>query len=225
MLKTRNLFFSYTGEEPYVLRDINMEIGDGAYVSVVGANGCGKTTLMRLMLGFLKPTRGEIISSPGRVGYVPQKNDFSNSSFPITVYEMLNAYRKLLKIKDRGVIELGLEKVGMTGFSKALMGNLSGGQAQRVMICRALMGNPRLLVLDEPSTGVDLSSQREIYGLIKELNNVHKITIVSVEHNIEAAVANSSLIYHMVEGQGHFCSPEKYSSEYLSFKRGGEGLV
>lgn len=131
MIKTEGLFFSYTGSPPYVLGGIDLEIRDGDYVSVVGENGSGKSTLMRLILRFIKPTRGTIESAAKRIGYVPQKNDFSNSNFPITVYEALNSYRKLLKIKDKSVIARNLEQVAMSDFTGALMGTLSGGQSQK----------------------------------------------------------------------------------------------
>ena len=218
MIRAEDLYFSYTGSRPFVLDGINLDIKDGEYVSVVGENGCGKSTLMRLILKFLKPTRGTIIMQAKRVGYVPQKSDFSGSGFPITVYEMLNSYRRLLKIKDKTVIQENLGLVGLADFSGALMGTLSGGQSQKAHIARALMGNPDLLILDEPSTGVDIDSQREIYGLIKKLNVENGITIVSVEHNLDAAVSNSTLIYHLAGGHGHFCTPQKYAAEYLNAK-------
>ncbi len=223
MIKSENLFFSYTGAAPYVLNGINLNISRGEYVSVVGENGCGKSTLMRLILKFIKPTEGTIISEAKRIGYVPQKNDFSNSNFPITVYEMLNSYRKLLKIKNKDSLTNNLEKVGMSGFSGALMGTLSGGQTQKILIARALIGDPDLLILDEPSTGVDIGSQKEIYGFLKKMNQENKITIVSVEHNLDAAVSNSTLIYHLVNGQGHLCSTKQYTEEYL--KRNDKGDV
>jgi zinc transport system ATP-binding protein len=218
MIKAENLYFSYTGAPPHVLNGINLEIGEGEYISVVGENGCGKSTLMRLLLKFLKPTKGIIINQAGRIGYVPQKNDFSNSNFPITVHEVLNSYRRLLKLKDKGVIAKSLEQVGMSDFAGALMGNLSGGQSQKILIARALMGNPDLLILDEPSTGVDIKSQKDIYGFLKKINKESGITIVSVEHNLDAAISNSTLIYHMTNGQGHLCTPIQYTNEYLNRK-------
>lgn len=221
MIKAENLFFSYTDSPPYVLDGINLEINDGEYVSVVGENGSGKSTLMRLILKFIKPTAGSITARAKRVGYVPQKNDFSNANFPITVNEMLNSYRKLLKIKSKDVIGENLRQVGMSAHAGALMGTLSGGQSQKILIARALTGNPDLLVLDEPSTGVDANSQREIYGFLKKLNKENGITIVSVEHNLDAAMSNSTLIYHLLGGQGHLCTPEKYAGEY--FKNKGRG--
>ncbi len=215
MIKAENLFFSYTDSPPYVLAGINLEIHDGEYVSVVGDNGSGKSTLMRLILKFIKPTSGSITAQTKRVGYVPQKNDFSNSSFPITVYEALHSYRKLLKIKDKNTVGDALEQVGMSEFTGALMGTLSGGQSQKVLIARALMGKPDLLILDEPSTGVDRNSQKEIYALVKRINQENGITVVSVEHNLDAAVSNSTLIYHLVGGRGHLCTPQQYTGEFL----------
>lgn len=216
MIKAENLSFSYTGSSPYVLDGIKLDIKAGEYVSVVGENGSGKSTLVKLILKFLKPTRGSIVTAAKRTGYVPQRNDFTNSGFPITVYEMLNSYRRLLKLRDKAVIDESLKKVGLSALSDSLMGVLSGGQSQKALIARALMGSPELLILDEPSTGVDVGSQREIYGLIKTLNEKNGITILSVEHNLDAAVANSTLIYHLSGGRGHICSPRKYADEYLN---------
>lgn len=215
MIQAKNLFFSYTGSPPYVLDGIDLEVESGEYISVVGENGCGKSTLMRLILKFIKPTSGSMVSNAKRIGYVPQKNDFSNSTFPITVYEALNSYRKLIRVKNRGVIPESLRRVGMAGFEDALMGTLSGGQSQKILIARALLGEPDLLILDEPSTGVDIGSQREIYGFLKKLNQDSGMTIVSVEHNLDAAVSNSTLIYHLTGGKGHLCTPRQYMDEYL----------
>ena len=179
---------------------------------------------MRLILKFLKPTGGSIVTKATRVGYVPQKSDYSNAGFPITVYEALDSYRRLLKLRDKGVIEAGLRQVGMQSFAGALMGTLSGGQEQKILIARALMGAPDLLILDEPSTGVDIQSQQEIYGFLKGINQNNGITIVSVEHNLDAAVSNSTLIYHLTDGHGHLCSPKKYAQEFLGGKSGQGGI-
>ena len=206
MITAKDLSFSYTGSPPYVLHGLNLEINDGEYVSVVGENGCGKSTLMRLILKFLKPTGGSITNKATRVGYVPQKSDYSNAGFPITVYEALDSYRRLLKLHDKGVIEAGLRQVGMQSFAGALM------------------GAPDLLILDEPSTGVDIQSQQEIYGFLKGINQNNGITIVSVEHNLDAAVSNSTLIYHLTDGRGHLCSPKKYAQEFLGGKIGQGGI-
>lgn len=216
MIKAENLHFSYSGTAPYVLSGMSFEIKKGEYVSAVGDNGSGKTTLMKLILRFLRPTKGNITTEVKRIGYVPQKHDYTGSGFPITVYEMLDSYRKLLGVKEKSAVLEKLSFVGLESFAGALVGSLSGGQSQKAVIARALLGSPELLILDEPSTGVDPDSQKEIYGLLKRLNSDSRITIVSVEHNIKAAVENSTVIYHLAGGSGHFCTPQNYSKEYLN---------
>lgn len=215
MINIENVWFAYTGQN-YVLKNLNLHVNEGDYISIVGDNGCGKSTLMRVLLGFLKPSRGEVKIFSQTIGYVPQKHDYSNSAFPITVEEVLHSYGKLLRIKDRHRIDEVLRFVGMSDYRHSLMGNLSGGQTQKILIARALLGRPGLMVLDEPSTGVDMDSQKEIYSLIKKLSVEEKMTVLSVEHNIEAAIYNSTKIFHMKDGHGHVCSPEKYTAEYLT---------
>lgn len=225
MLKINNLYFSYNKHAPYILNNINLTINNGEYVSILGENGCGKSTLIKLMLNILQPTSGTIINEAKNIGYVAQKSDFLNSQFPITVYEMLDCYRKLLKIKDKGIITKSLETVNMLKFKNSLIGNLSGGQCQKIFIARAIMGNPDLLILDEPSTGVDIKSQKEIYSLIKYLNRNKCITVISIEHNLKAAISNSSLIYHLSNGNGHMCKPDIYIKEYVEANGGNKFYV
>lgn len=219
MIIIKDLFFSYPNNTRYQLRDINMEVSPGDYVSIIGDNGSGKTTLMRVLLGFLKPVSGSVQIGSGHIGYVPQKKDLSNNNFPITVFELLDSYGKLLGIKNKKMIYESLKVVGMEAYKKTLVGNLSGGQMQKVFIARALIGNPELLVLDEPSTGIDVESQMEIYKILKELNTKEKKTVIAVEHNLDAVVANSTRIFHLKNGYGHFCNIEKYAEEYLNYKR------
>lgn len=215
MINIEHVWFSYTGLQPYILNDINISIEDGEYISIVGDNGCGKTTLMRILLGFLKPTKGTVSLQTKQIGYVPQKNDYTNSNFPITVYELLNSYRKLLKIKDKTIINRALQLVGMEPYMHSLMGKISGGQTQKILLARAMLGNPKLLILDEPSTGVDADSKKEIYSILKRMSIEENITIIAVEHNLEAVIANSTKIYHIKNGYGHLCNPDKYAKEYL----------
>jgi zinc transport system ATP-binding protein len=224
MIRAENLYFSYTGAAPYVLKGLSLHVAGGEYVSVVGENGSGKSTLVKLILKLLKPSGGSIETAASlRIGYVPQKHEAGYSGFPITVYEMLDSYRHLLKLKDRKIIKESLDQVGLPEYAGALMGTLSGGQSQKILIARALMGNPELLVLDEPSAGVDPGSQKEIYGILKKLNKEKGITIVSVEHNLLAAVSNSTLIYHLAGGRGHMCTPAQYAAEYSGIDNRKEG--
>ncbi|MEQ8199028.1 MAG: metal ABC transporter ATP-binding protein [Clostridiaceae bacterium] len=220
MIEIKNLFFSYNNAEPYILNDINLTIKNGEYMSILGDNGCGKSTLIKLILNILSPSKGSITVSSERIGYVPQKSDFINSQFPITVYEMLTTYSKLLKIKDKDIVLKSLEMIDMLKYKDSLIGNLSGGQCQKIFIARALIGNPDLLILDEPSTGVDIPSQDDIYSIISNLNKVKGITVISIEHNLKAAINNSSIIYHISKGKGHLCSPESYIQEYINSNKG-----
>lgn len=222
MIQIDDLSFSYTKSLPYVLSGLDFRAKSGSYVSILGENGCGKSTLIKLILGLLSPSRGKIRVAAARRAFVPQINDFADSRFPITVREMLDSYRRLLKIKDRQRLSEALEAVGMGAYPDRLMSALSGGQRQKVFIARAIMGQPELLVLDEPSAGVDASSRLEIYAYLKQLNQSKGVTILSVEHNLEAAIRNSTAIYHMAAGHGHICDPQSYAKEYLKL---GEGAL
>ncbi|MDP4143446.1 MAG: metal ABC transporter ATP-binding protein [Bacillota bacterium] len=202
MISIKNLCFSYSSSQPYTLDDINLDVDKGSYLSIVGENGSGKTTLMKLILKLLKPSKGEIINSAKKIGYVPQRVGDFNLSFPITVSEMLYCHMKVLKIKDKSEISKTLKEVGMADYTNSLIGNLSGGQQQKIFIARALIGNPDLIILDEPSTGVDVKSQKDIYSLLKDLTRNKGITIITVEHNLKAATTNSTHIYKLDKGNG-----------------------
>ena len=221
MVCAKDVYFSYTGGPPYVLAGLDFSAAEGDYVSILGENGSGKSTMVKLILGLLAPIKGRIEVEAKRRAYVPQANDLADSRFPITVREMLDSYRRLLKIGRREETDEVLASVGMTDKADRLVGELSGGQRQKVFIARSLIGEPGLLVLDEPSSGVDAGSRREIYACIKELNVKRRMTILSVEHNLEAALRNSTAIYHMAGGRGHACDPETYATEYLGSAEGG----
>lgn len=213
MLNIDHVFFSYQKRLPYLLQDICLHVHAGDYISIVGDNGCGKSTLLRLMLGFLHPVHGSIHWQTRSIRYVAQKGDFSQAGFPITVREVLDSYCKLLHIQDKHAAVRVLEQVGMGSAAGQLIGTLSGGQAQKIAIARAMLGSPEVMLLDEPSTGIDRQSQQEIYRLLKTFNREQHLTILSVEHNLDAALANSTRIYHLTHGQGHLCSPKQYAAE------------
>lgn len=216
MISISHLYFSYTGGAPYLLRDLSFNIEEGSYASIIGMNGAGKTTLMRLVLGFLSPSSGWIRVATKEIGYVPQTDPTSMAGFPITVEELLFSFAsaKGMPGSDRDeAVEDVLEAVGMAGMKRSLFPSLSGGERQRVLLARALLGENRLLILDEPSTGVDLRSQRELYALLKSLNRQRGITIVAVEHNLAGAVASSTELIHLMDGRAHICSPAAYQEE------------
>ena len=193
MIEIKELFFSYTNKPPYLLNDINLNLPKGIYLSIVGENGSCKTTLIKLILGLLKPSSGSININSKSIGYVPQRLDSFNSQFPITVKEVLSSHKKTIK-NNLIDIDSVLKNVNMLDFKNRLLGMLSGGQQQRVLIARALMGNPDIIILDEPSTGVDESNQKEIYNILKKLNKEDNKTIISIEHNLDIAINNSTHI-------------------------------
>ncbi|GFZ31883.1 metal ABC transporter ATP-binding protein [Clostridium zeae] len=210
MIKVKDLCFSYTGKEPYILNNINLHIPKGAFVSVIGPNGSSKTTLVKLMLNQLSPNKGKVELNTSKIGYVPQKVDSFNSQFTITVKEVLDCHANALKLRDKSSINRSLEKVNMLQYCNKLIGALSGGQQQKIFISRALMGEPELLFLDELSTGVDHLSQKEIYDLIRKLNQQHKITVISVEHNLRMAIDYSTHILELYEGSATLYDVDQY---------------
>lgn len=210
MININNLTFSYNNKPPFLIDNVSLDIPEGAYVSVVGENGSCKTTLMKLILGLLKPTSGTINVNARKIAYVPQKIESFNSQFPISVYEILKTHGKSIGVNNKKEINKALEQVNMINFINALIGNLSGGQQQRVFIARALMGNPDLIILDEPSTGVDSKSQASVYSLLHKLNVENDKTIISVEHNISMALEYSTHIIEVVCGMPTIYTKQEY---------------
>ena len=221
MIELKHIEFAYeSGSE--LLRDINMQVNDGEYIAIVGENGSGKSTLVKLLLGLLEPSKGELKNTFSSIGYVPQRFETLNSQFPITVYEVMEYYRRILKVADKQAVRRCLEQMHVYDLRDRLIGTLSGGQCQKVLIARALMGHPDLLIFDEPSTGIDVRSQEELYPFIKDLNENKGVTVITVEHNLKFAVRNSTKMFHVVGGRGHFCSPKAYLDEYVSATMGGD---
>ena len=224
MIKLEHVDFSYdTGSE--LLKDINMQVNDGEYIAIVGENGSGKSTLLKLLLGLLTPASGTVTNSFRRTAYVPQRFESLNSQFPITVYEVLDYYRRVLKIADKEAVRRSLELMHVEHLRHQLIGTLSGGQCQKVLIARALLGEPDLLIFDEPSTGIDVKSQQELYPFMQKLNKEQGITIITVEHNLKFAARNADRMFHVFNGRGHFCSPKAYVEEYVADNVGGEENV
>lgn len=223
MLKLEHVNFSYAADSE-LLRDINMQVTAGEYVAIVGENGSGKSTLLKLILGLLEPVSGSVTNSFRRIGYVPQRFESLNSQFPMTVYEVLEYYRRVIGVKDKQAVRVCLEQMKVYALRDRLIGTLSGGQCQKVMIARALMGEPDVLIFDEPSTGIDVKSQQELYSFMQQLHK-EGMTIITVEHNLKFAVHGADKLYHVFNGRGHFCSPETYVEEYVADNVGGEENV
>ncbi|HDL03099.1 MAG TPA: ABC transporter ATP-binding protein [candidate division Zixibacteria bacterium] len=186
------LTFSYDGLK--VLEDVNLQISKNDFVWIVGPNGGGKTTLVKLILGLLQPRRGTVrvfglepAEARSRIGYMPQFAHL-DPQFPINVLDVvlmgrlgngnrLGPFRK----KDKAVAERVLDEVGLLDMSRRSFSSLSGGQQRRILIARALAGEPDLLILDEPTANLDLLVEKELYDLLRELNS--RLTIVMVSHD------------------------------------------
>ncbi|MDQ0202780.1 metal ABC transporter ATP-binding protein [Pectinatus haikarae] len=214
MLNIEHLYFSYSNK-PNLLQDINFSVNTGDYISIIGANGSGKSTLVRLILGLLQPSSGTIENSFANMAYVPQRFNQLNTHFPITVKEILYCYKNVRRKYVNKKINDVLTLLHMENEENTLIGQLSGGQCQKVFIARALLSDPELLILDEPSNGIDRQSQAEIYNFLLHLNRQDKTTVICVEHNLQAALKNSTAFYHIEKGKGHICLPEQYVKEYI----------
>jgi zinc transport system ATP-binding protein len=213
LIEAKDVWFAYHNEN--VLEGVTFEITPKDFVAMIGPNGGGKTTLLKLMLGLLEPTRGavRIFGRPpqqvcNRIGYVPQHGAV-NLHFPISVLDVvLTGYRPpgaqwpRVNPAQRRVALEALTRMGAAHLADRRVGGLSGGQRQRVFIARALVGDPQLLFLDEPTAGIDAQGQHELYCLLEQLNT--EITIVMVSHDMLAlsthvksvACVNRQLHYH-----------------------------
>lgn len=191
IIKSKKLAFAYDGDR--VLDDISVEIKSGEYVGIIGPNGGGKTTLLKLMLGLLKPTAGtiDVFIPRHAIGYVPQRASSIDPSFPATVREIVESGTikpgKLgLDKRDRQAVDDALRLTGTSAFANRRIAELSGGERQRVLVARALAAKPKVLMLDEPTAAVDVKHQEEFYRFLKDLNRKHRIGIVMVSHDIDA---------------------------------------
>lgn len=198
IIQCKNINFNYSQNE--VLKDVNFIVEQGDYVGLVGPNGSGKSTLLKIILGLVQPKEGEVklfdvpVSSFKewhKIGYVSQKANSFNSGFPATVYEVVSMglYGKMglfkrLTRQHRDTIMEAIEQVGLAPLAGRNIGKLSGGQQQRAFIARALVSKPQLLILDEPTVGVDTESVDRFYQLLGRLHREHQLTLLMVTHDI-----------------------------------------
>lgn len=211
---------SYKYDDHYVLENINLEVPKGAFIGLVGPNGSGKSTLLKLILGLIKLQQGTIelfgndlrtFKENERIGFVSQKANSFNSGFPATVFEVVLSgltkkvgwFKYPSKMHKQKAIE-AIQAVEMAPFIDRNIGELSGGQQQRVFIARALVSNPELLILDEPTVGVDAKRVEGFFTLLEKLNKQLGITLVMVTHEIgtitnkvtHVACLNKHLYFH-----------------------------
>lgn len=220
--------FGYENHDAVI--DLNLEIYPGDYLCVVGENGSGKSTLMKGLLGLLKPTGGILNVSEelrrGGIGYLPQQTA-AQKDFPATVYEVVlsgtlsrRGNRPFYSRKEKELALSAMERLGITDLKHKCYRELSGGQQQRVLIARALCATDRLLILDEPITGLDPSAIQEFYQLIRRLNRTENITIVMVSHDIRNVITEADKILHMQQKILFYGT----ASDYRSSRAGEEFL-
>lgn len=233
VIEIKNLSFSYHKQK--ILENINLTVEEKDFLAIIGPNGGGKSTLLKLILGIIPIKDGSIHTfgelpkkNLSQIGYVPQNTNV-NTDFPIKVIEVvlmghIGTKRPLFGYaKEETLCAMGaLAQVGIEKFANEKIGSLSGGQRQRVMIARALCAHPKILILDEPTSSIDVDGQKQIYELLKELNNY--ITIIVVSHDISVIMqyantvvhVNKKLTYHDMSKEHtnqskHFCEVELFN--------------
>ena len=230
VLEVKDLSFSYPDKS--ILHRLSFDVDAGDFMCIVGTNGTGKSTLLKLILNQLSPLEGEIkllgtnsekYKDFASIAYVSQKAANINRDFPATVEEVvsLGLYSKKGLFKrntkeDKKLIDSALERVGMLDYKHRQIGYLSGGQQQRVFIAKALISDPRIIFLDEPTTGIDIRAVDSICCLLGDLNKNSGITIVMVTHDISSIIYHSNKILVLSEdGSGEVMTSEEFNSQSM----------
>ena len=204
-LTCQNLTVGYDGRA--VLQDLHFEVNAGNYLCIVGENGSGKSTLMKTILGLQTPISGTILTGDGlrknEIGYLPQQTQVQKD-FPASVREIVLSgcqgrcgSRPFYSKEEKGLAEENIGKMGIGSLTKRCYRELSGGQQQRVLLARALCATRKMLLLDEPVSGLDPRVTAEMYGLIERLNREDGITVMMISHDISAALRYASHILHI----------------------------
>lgn len=242
IIKINDLSFSYGNQT--VLKDVNLEIKRGEFFGLIGPNGSGKSTLLKIILGLLPLQKGEVFlfgkpihkfNEWNNIGYVSQKASSFNTGFPATVTEVVSMglfgkkglFRYLSK-EDKKKVDEAVNLVDLTDLKKRNIGKLSGGQQQRTFIARALVNEPKLLIMDEPTVGIDSETTKQFYNLLRKLNKEMGISIVLVSHDIAVITKQVTKIACLNRGLHFHGSPAEFeqSQEILQKTYGYEmGLV
>lgn len=234
LIELKDVSFQY--EYTQVLKNISLRVDEGDFLALIGQNGSGKSTLLKLILGLLKPMSGDIklFGEPANlfkhrewIGYVSQKSNAFNSGFPATVEEVVKSglsqkvglFKRYPKDTDI-LVKSALKDVGMEQFMKRNIGQLSGGQQQRVFIARALIADPKLLILDEPTVGIDRENVQAFYDMLAHLNEHHKMTMILVTHDVDTvsdrvshvACLNQTIHFHGYKNDFDTISEEQIKS-------------
>lgn len=238
IIEIENVSFAYDKEN--VLQNINLCIHKGDYLGLVGSNGAGKTTLVKLILGILPLKSGAIkifkkniknFKDWSKISYVSQRAVNFDINFPATVFEVVLMARyakkglfKFITKDDKLIAQEMIKKVGLIDYKDTLIGNLSGGEQQRVFVARALAQGSEIIFFDEPFTGVDQKTQDDFYMLLKELNSNLGITIILVSHDIERILKEAMHIACINKSLTCHSSPEDFIKESLVENISGENI-
>lgn len=233
VIRLENVSYSY--EDKLVLNNINFSIERGMFMGLVGPNGGGKTTLIKIILGLIKPDKGNVylLDKPidafkdwNRIGFVSQKANTFNKGFPATVFEVVAmgltakiGYLRFMRKKHKEKVLEAIDQVGMSDYAYHNIGNLSGGQQQRIFIARALVSEPELLILDEPTVGIDYKNVERFYDLLHELNVKKNLTLLLVTHDTGAMTEHATNVACLNQTLHFHGKSEEYtalSAEYLS---------
>lgn len=221
LLEMRSLSVSY--DKNVVLEDVNFTVGENDFTGVIGPNGGGKTTLLKVILGLIKPVKGKIIFNSdlingNSIGYLPQIST-GDASYPVTVTDIILSgmmiRKKILSrmsAQDKKKAHEIIEKLGLSGMERSSLAELSGGQIQRVFLGRAIIGNPKLLLLDEPGNFVDSTFENDFYEKLKELNS--SMAILMVSHDI-GIISSHVKSYACVNKRLHYHPSSEISNEQL----------
>ena len=214
LIDIKNLKFGYN--ENLILKNVNLDLEEGDFALISGENGSGKSTLIKLILGELKKDGGSIkifgidmedFKNFDKIGYVPQVNESTKVAFPISCREYvgLNLYKEFslintIKKSSKSKVENTFSTLNIKKLIDKPFNKLSGGQAQRVMIARAMVNNPDILILDEPTVGIDSQSKEEFLDLLVHLNTHHKISILMISHEMDIVSDYANKIFKLREG-------------------------
>ena len=231
LLTCRDLCLGYDGRE--IVHDLNFKVESGDYLCIVGENGSGKSTLVKTILGLQSPISGEIIMSDRlkrtEIGYLPQQTVIQKD-FPASVYEIVLSgcqngmgLRPFYSKLERGNASYHIDLLGLTPLKRSSYRELSGGQQQRVLLARALCATKKMLLLDEPVSGLDPKVTAEMYDIIKSLNKKFDVSIIMISHDIDTALEYATHILHIGD-KIFFGTKEEYQKSNFAkdFLKGGE---
>ena len=230
LIKCSNISVSY--DDVDVLKNISFSVCNNDYLCIVGANGSGKSTLIKCLLGIKKADSGDIIMNDGLkptdIGYLPQQT-VMQKGFPATVEEVVisgclnsRGYRPFYSKKEKNMAHQNMERLGIADLKKRCYRDLSGGQQQRVLLARALCSAQKLILLDEPVTGLDPIAITEMYSLIKELNQKDEISIIMVSHDIQNLLQHTKHVLHLTDDGAFYGTVDEYLTSEIANKFIGE---